>query len=71
MPQIVPKYSVRIKGGKTTKISLETPFWDGLREIALKRRVTIAHLIKHIQEHRKSANLSSAIRIFVLEHHRG
>jgi predicted DNA-binding ribbon-helix-helix protein len=59
------KRSVLIDGHKTS-ISLEDAFWDGLREIAKGRRETLSQLVNSIDKDREHANLSSAIRLFVL-----
>jgi predicted DNA-binding ribbon-helix-helix protein len=59
------KRSVRISGHPTS-ISIETVFWDALREIAASRRLSVNALIAAVDAER-SGNLSSAIRIFVLD----
>jgi len=59
------KRSVRI-AGHATSISLETAFWQGLCAIAASRRLSINALIAAIDSTR-SGNLSSAIRLFVLD----
>lgn len=58
------KRSISI-AGHATSISIEEPFWDALRDIAAKREMSLAGLIAEIDAHR-DANLSSAIRLFVL-----
>ena len=65
---LVSKRSVIIDGHKTS-VSLEDVFWNALRNIAHERRETISHLIASIDANRKFANLSSALRIFVLRHY--
>ena len=57
--------SVVIAGHKTS-ISVEDEFWDSLKEIAAERSMTLATMISAIDGGRKHANLSSAIRLFVL-----
>jgi predicted DNA-binding ribbon-helix-helix protein len=59
------KHSVRI-AGHATSVSLETAFWEGLCEIAARRRLSVNALLSAIDGER-SGNLSSAIRLFVLE----
>ena len=59
------KRSISIRGRKTG-ISLEDDFWNSLREIARSRDEPVSQLIARIDEERKFANLSSAIRLFVL-----
>jgi predicted DNA-binding ribbon-helix-helix protein len=64
------KRSITIAGHRTS-ISLEKPFWDGLGEIAAKRRASLAALITEIDRKRAAdTNLSSAIRLFVLNWYR-
>lgn len=65
----VVKRSVVIRHHKTS-ISLEEAFWDGLKEIALRKGLTMSTLIEAIDSGRKTNNLSSAVRLFVLEHYR-
>jgi predicted DNA-binding ribbon-helix-helix protein len=59
------KRSIRIAGHRTS-LSLEPQFWEALRSAAKNRRVSVARLIASIDEGRKDSNLSSAVRIFVL-----
>ena len=61
----VLKRSVVIEGHKTS-ISLEDEFWNSFKEIAGERGMTVAAMIGAIDGGRKHANLSSAIRLFVL-----
>jgi predicted DNA-binding ribbon-helix-helix protein len=55
-------------GGHKTSVSLEDAFWTDLREIAYESRVTLSSLVAGIDKARAPSNLSSAIRLFVLEH---
>jgi predicted DNA-binding ribbon-helix-helix protein len=63
------KHGIRLAGSKTT-VSLEDQFWDGLHEIAASEGVTMTSLIERIDINRTDHNLSSAIRVFVLDHFR-
>ena len=64
---LVRKHSVAIRGHRTS-FSLEQPFLDDLRAIAAARGMTLAALIAEIDGERpRDANLSSALRIFVLD----
>ena len=64
---LVRKHSVAIRGHRTS-FSLEQPFLDDLRAIAAARGMTLAALIAEIDGERpRNANLSSALRIFVLD----
>ena len=70
MKSSIVKRSVIIDGHKTS-VSLEAPFWLGLRQIAELQQLPLSGLLHAIDAGRDSANLSSAIRVFVLEHFRG
>lgn len=64
------KRSLTIAGHRTS-ISLEEPFWRALADIATERGLSLATLVAEIDKGRvPSTNLSSAIRIFVLERFR-
>ena len=52
------------------RISLEDVFWTALKDIAAARGVTPANLVAVIDGARSGGNLSSAIRVFVLNHYR-
>jgi predicted DNA-binding ribbon-helix-helix protein len=67
MKSSVIKRSIVI-GGHKTSVSLEDPFWGDLKNIAHAQRVTLSELVAQIDGARKQSNLSSAIRLFVLEH---
>lgn len=56
--------------GHSTSISLEAPFWDALKEAAQERGQSLAALVEEIDAKRGSAGLSSAVRVWVLEHYR-
>jgi predicted DNA-binding ribbon-helix-helix protein len=64
----VAKRSI-VVGGHKTSVSLEEPFWQGLKDIASKRRQTLSELVASIDAERKFGNLSSAVRLFVLNHY--
>ena len=59
------KRSVMIAGHRTS-VSLEAPFWDALADIAKQRGSSVNALIAEIDRDRQG-NLSSAIRVFVLD----
>lgn len=67
MKSAVAKRSVVVSGHKTS-ISLEDAFWDQLRQIARTQRLTLSKLVAEIDQSRRHGNLSSAIRLFVLEY---
>ena len=58
------KHSV-ILFGHATSFSLEDEFWEELKVIAKSRQTSVLALIKQLDETR-TCNLSSAIRVFVL-----
>ena len=66
------KRSVVIDGHKTS-VNLEEPFWCAIKEIASAERKTVSELVRFIDEGRsvdRSGNLSSAIRLYVLDRYR-
>ncbi|HEY7749234.1 MAG TPA: ribbon-helix-helix domain-containing protein [Aestuariivirgaceae bacterium] len=60
------KRSVRVAGHRTS-LSLEPQFWEALQSAAKTRSVSISSLIAQIDYGRGEINLSSAIRIFLLQ----
>ena len=68
MTSPVVKRSVVLAGHKTS-VSLEEAFWQGLKDIAASRRMTLSDLIGSIDVDRDQGNLSSALRLFVLDHY--
>jgi predicted DNA-binding ribbon-helix-helix protein len=68
MKSPVVKRSIVIAGHKTS-VSLEETFWRGLKDIAATRRVSLSDLVGTIDTERQHGNLSSAIRLFVLNHY--
>ncbi len=70
MKSPVVKRSIVIAGHKTS-VSLEEAFWKGLKEIANGRDLTLSDVVASIDTDRHSGNLSSAIRLFVLDYYRG
>jgi predicted DNA-binding ribbon-helix-helix protein len=69
MKSPVVKRSIVIATHKTS-VSLEDAFWSALKEIAGQRSMTLSDLVASIDSDRRHGNLSSAIRIFVLDHFR-
>jgi predicted DNA-binding ribbon-helix-helix protein len=63
------KRSIVIDGHKTS-VSLEDAFWTDLKTIAHAQQVTLSELVTRIDDTREQNNLSSAIRLFVLNHFR-
>ena len=69
MKSSVIRHSVVFNGHKTS-VSLEDEFWKALKEIAAGRGETVSNLVAAIDTDRENANLSSAIRLFVLDFYR-
>jgi predicted DNA-binding ribbon-helix-helix protein len=69
MKSPVVKRSIVIAGHKTS-VSLEDAFWKGLKEIASGRNATLSDLVASIDADRQHGNLSSALRLFVLDFYR-
>ncbi len=66
MKSPIVKRSIVI-GGHKTSVSLEDAFWSGLKEIALGQHTTLSNTVAEIDRCRQQSNLSSAIRLFVLD----
>ena len=64
------KHSVLIAGHRTS-LSIEAAFWEKLKAIAARRRISLNKLIEEIDRGRsadaRSANLSSTVRVFILD----
>jgi predicted DNA-binding ribbon-helix-helix protein len=60
--------AVNIKG-RHSSVSLESAFWNALKEIAATQKITAAALVSKIDSEHEAANLSSATRVHVLEHY--
>jgi len=69
MKSLAVKRSIVLAGHKTS-VSLEDAFWDELKEIASGRNITRTDLVGTIDSERRQGNLSSAIRLFVLDFYR-
>jgi predicted DNA-binding ribbon-helix-helix protein len=69
MKSPVIKRSIVIAGHKTS-VSLEDAFWQGLKDIAAARDMTLSELVATIDTDRRHGNLSSGIRLFVLDYYR-
>jgi predicted DNA-binding ribbon-helix-helix protein len=69
MKSLVKKRTVAF-GGRKTSMTLEEPFWNGLKEIARARGMTLPGVVEVIDATRMHENLSCAIRLFVLDTYR-
>ena len=68
MKSHIMKRSIVLEGHRTS-VSLEDAFWDALKDIAKWKRKTVTELVSSINLDRQHANLSSALRLFVLNHY--
>ena len=62
------KISVLIAGKHSTSVSLEQEFYDALLEICRKEKQSLNQLITYVDENRRTENLSSAVRIYILKY---
>ena len=69
MKSPVAKRSI-IVGGHKTSVSLEEAFWNSMKKISGQRDMTLSELVGEIDSNRQQGNLSSAIRLFVLDYFR-
>jgi predicted DNA-binding ribbon-helix-helix protein len=69
MKSLIAKRSIVVAGHKTS-VSLESPFWDALKEVAHEGNVSLSTLVTTIDQERGHGNLSSAIRLFVFAQYR-
>ena len=66
MKSPVVKRSIVVAGHKTS-VSLEDAFWGSLKEIAQAQGATVSQTVTEIDKTRQYSNLSSAVRLFVLD----
>jgi predicted DNA-binding ribbon-helix-helix protein len=69
MKSLIVKRSIIVAGHKTS-VSLEDAFWKAVKEVATIHGTTLSNLISSIDAKREHGNLSSAIRLFVLDFYR-
>jgi predicted DNA-binding ribbon-helix-helix protein len=69
MKSLIVKRSV-VLGGHKTSVSVEDAFWNSVKEIAASGKMTVSELLTAIDCGRHHGNLSSAIRLFVLDFYR-
>ena len=67
---LVTKRTV-VVGTRKTSVAIEAPFWEALKEIAAAENLSLKELVTRINGERKRPNLSSEIRLYVLDHYRG
>jgi predicted DNA-binding ribbon-helix-helix protein len=69
MGSTIVKRSIVLAGHKTS-VSLEDAFWKSLKQIATSRGTTLSSLVTSIDVERQHGNLSSCLRLFVLDFYR-
>ena len=69
--EIAGRQAFDFPSGPQDKREIEDEFWTALKEIAGDRHVTLSELFSGIDKQRQHRNLSSALRLFVLEYYRG
>jgi len=69
MQSTVRKRSIIINGHNTS-VTLEDGFWSSLKEISRGRRSTLSQIVAEVDRKRTQGNLSSALRLFVLDFYR-
>ncbi|MET0314321.1 MAG: ribbon-helix-helix domain-containing protein [Hansschlegelia sp.] len=65
----IVKRSIVVAGHKTS-VSLEDAFWHALKDIARDKGQSLRSLVAEVDAGRNGGNLSSAVRLFVLDHYR-
>jgi predicted DNA-binding ribbon-helix-helix protein len=66
---LISKRTVTVDGHKTS-VGMEEPFWTAFKEIAAIKKMPIRALLSEIANSERPANLSSAIRLYVLKCYR-
>ncbi|HEV3192551.1 MAG TPA: ribbon-helix-helix domain-containing protein [Polyangiaceae bacterium] len=66
---LIVKRSIVVAGHKTS-VTLEDAYWKSVKEIASGRNMTVSSLVTAVDSERPQSNLSSAIRLFVLDFYR-
>ena len=61
------KHTVKING-HITSVFLETEFWEEFKKICQNKELSLDQLITQIDREKATSNLSSAIRLYVLNH---
>ena len=69
LKSLVVQQSVDING-RHTSVTLEGAFWSSLKEIASVQNISAAALVSKIDKNREATNLSSALRVYIIEYYR-
>ena len=51
-----------------TMVPVTPEFWEELKQISKTKSISTDQLISQIDEHKQGSNLSSAIRLYILNH---
>jgi len=70
MRSLVFKRSIVVASHKTSLSPDKDAFWNGLKEITGERHMTLSDLVAAVDSQRRHGNLSSALRLFVLDFYR-
>ncbi len=65
-PGRIVKHSIMV-AGHSTSLSLENIFWEQLRKIARSQKIPVSTLVAQIDGAKIQTNLSSAVRVYVLQ----
>jgi predicted DNA-binding ribbon-helix-helix protein len=63
----VNKHTVKVNGHDTS-VFIEEEFWLELKHISKLKKKSISMLISDVDKNKKTQNLSSAIRLYILNH---
>ncbi|MDC3263389.1 ribbon-helix-helix domain-containing protein [Pelagibacterales bacterium] len=61
------KHTVKVNGHDTS-VFIEEEFWLELKHISKLKKKSISVLISDVDKNKKTQNLSSAIRLYILNH---
>tara|TARA_Y100000992_G_scaffold202319_1_gene138013 strand:- start:266 stop:481 length:216 start_codon:yes stop_codon:yes gene_type:complete len=61
------KRTIKIDG-HVTSVFLETEFWQEILKLSKKKNTTPDKIISTIDKNKNTSNLSSAIRLYILNH---
>lgn len=61
------KHTVNVNGHDTS-VFIEEEFWLELKHISKLKKKSISVLISDVDKNKKTQNLSSAIRLYILNH---
>ena len=61
------KHTVKVNGHDTS-VFIEEEFWLELKEISKLKKRSISGIITDVDKNKKTQNLSSAIRLYILNH---